>query len=243
MTDLERRLHEAAAYFELPPTPDVAAAVTGLLPARPARDRRRPALVAVAVALAASVAALAVSDGARSGVLGLLDLVPGVEIERTERLPPAVAFARFEPVLGRRVGVSQARREATFTLRLPAHLPPPDDVYLDRTRAGDAVTTVYGRGDGRARLVLSQWHPARLLFRKLVRLTRVEVVRVEGPRGLWISGPDHEVFYVGGDGVRRRGPPYLAGNTLIWARGGTTYRLEADVSRADALAFARSLEP
>jgi hypothetical protein len=67
-------------------------------------------------------------------------------------------------------------------------------------------------------------------------------VRVDGGRGIWLSGEPHAFMF------RTRGSEvyedvfYLAGNTLLWERGPVTYRLEADVMLADALRIARSVE-
>jgi hypothetical protein len=153
-----------------------------------------------------------------------------------------VSFASFERSLGRRVTPDDARRRAGFALRLPRRYPAPGAVYLDRDAGGAAVTAVWRRAGDRARAVLTQWHPARLKFRKLLRFTVARPVQVDGGQGLWIEGEDHEVFYLDAHGGRHRGPPYLAGNTLIWQRDGTTYRLEADVDLEHALALAASLE-
>jgi hypothetical protein len=61
--------------------------------------------------------------------------------------------------------------------------------------------------------------------------TTVESVDVDGGFGVFISGAAHVV-----------GPPNrLAGNTVLWVRGDTTYRLESALGRDDALRLARSV--
>jgi hypothetical protein len=242
VSELERRLHEAARYYEFPPTPPLVDVAARRLPSRPRRPLRRVVAVALAVALAAA-GAVALTPGARSALLDVLDVVPGVEVRRTEKeLPAAVPFFSFEETLGRRVSLEEARRTVGFQLRLPEQLSEPDRVYLDRGAEGGAVTAVYGGAGRRAQLVLTQWHPVRLLFRKLlVRGTDVETVDLDGGQALWISNGDHEVFYVGVDQRRYRAAGYLAGNTLIWQRGAITYRLEGNLVLEHALELARSL--
>jgi hypothetical protein len=49
------------------------------------------------------------------------------------------------------------------------------------------------------------------------------------------------LFYLDPNGNVRDAPARLAGPTLVWERGDLTLRLEADVSKARALAIARSV--
>jgi hypothetical protein len=245
MSDLELSLQGAARALGFPPTPELEDAVAARLGGPPARPRRTLLPVAAAAALVACAGVLGLSPGARSAALEALDQVPGVEIARTEQLPPAVALMTFLDGLGERVSLPAAERASGFGLRLPDDLPEPDVVLLDRGARGSAVTVVYGAEADAASLVLTQWHPSTLLFQKLLasRDTVVTEVHVDGTRGLWIVGDDHEVFYVGMDRGRYRGAPVLVGAALVWARDGITYRLEGDLTVEEAIALARSLEP
>ena len=209
------------------------------------RQRRTLLPVAAVAALVACAGVLGLSPGARSAALEALDLVPGVEITRTEALPPPIPLMTFLDGLGERVSLSTADRASGFELRLPGDLPAPDLVLLDRGARGTAVTVVYGAESDAASLVLTQWHPSTLLFQKLLasRDTVVTQVDVDGTTGLWIVGDDHEVFYVGMDRGRYRGAPVLVGAALVWARDGITYRLEGDLTVEQAIALAGSLEP
>ncbi|MGZ8694342.1 MAG: hypothetical protein ACXWYS_02755 [Gaiellaceae bacterium] len=227
------------AGFEFPPTPSLADAVVERLPAAPPSTRRRRVAPAV-VALAACALLLALSDGARSAAADLFDLVPGISIEHGDPLPAASPLLVSERDFGRRVSLDEAARLAGFDLRLPRGLPPPAAVYLDRAAGVAAVTAVWGAGRYAAAVVLTQWHPARLMFRKLVLSpdTLVDAVEVDGTRGLWIRGQEHEVFYRGADGRSRRGAPVLVGNVLAWERGGIVYRMEANVDLDRAVRLA-----
>jgi hypothetical protein len=69
------------------------------------------------------------------------------------------------------------------------------------------------------------------LVRKLVDpRVRLRSVRVNGAPGLFIEG-EHVLLP----------PRRLAGNTLVWVRGGATYRLESELGRDAAVALARSV--
>jgi hypothetical protein len=54
---------------------------------------------------------------------------------------------------------------------------------------------------------------------------------VNGAIGVFIAGEPHVVIP----------PNRLAGNTLLWVRGDTTYRLETALGRRAALRLARSV--
>ena len=62
--------------------------------------------------------------------------------------------------------------------------------------------------------------------------TRVEPVDVGGSSGLWVSGLPHVTFFAGRS-------PRLAGNVLLWAAAGATYRLEGpNIRKEDAISLA-----
>jgi hypothetical protein len=71
--------------------------------------------------------------------------------------------------------------------------------------------------------------------------TRVEQVRVGGARGYWLSGRPHGFAYVDRDGAATFADQRLAGPTLLLERGGLLLRIEGRVTKARALAIARSI--
>ena len=71
--------------------------------------------------------------------------------------------------------------------------------------------------------------------------TTIDRVRIDGEPGYWVAGEPHGLLYEDPTGVVRESPTRLAGPTLVWRRGDLTLRLEADVSKARALAIARSV--
>jgi hypothetical protein len=230
----ERHLRESAeAWF--PETPSLAPAVLGRLPARPDSPTRRLPRRALVIALA--VLALAGSALAAS----VLDLVPGVRIQRVDDLPELGYVA---PPFGRETTVERAGRDLPFELALPGGLGEPDRVLVDRDRGGaPVVTAVYGT-ELSARLILTQWPASHVLFDKLLRIdTRADYVDVHGAEGIWIEGGDHAVFYRGRGGSDDRVAGYVTGNVLVWHRGLVSYRLEIGTSRERALEIAGSLRP
>lgn len=265
MSELERALAALDADRLFPPTPDLAAGVRTRLaqgptapPRRGRRERRggamrlaraRPALASGLALLAVVAAALAASPDARSAVLDLLSL-QGARIERGE--PTTTNDAA--PLLGRRVTPGEAQRLAGFEPALPA-LPalgaPRRAAFEPNVGPGGQVAFVWEprpgltapRREGRTALVLTELQasldPA---IGKVAGLgTRTEPVVIAGEPGVWLAGRRHEVAYLTPDGATRAGTARLAGDTLLWQRGGLLLRLEGAASKLAALTIARSI--
>lgn len=237
MIELERELDELAGRIAYPPTPDLAPRVL-------ARIRRRPrwrALALAAAVLAAVVAAvLAVSPDARSRVLDWLR-IGGVEIRRTDDLPPVPL--RAEPDFGEPVTLEEARRRVDFSVLLPDELEEPDRVYHREYPPGGAVTLVWGTA-AQPRLALTEW-AGRVVEPVVLKLippgTRADVMTVGEGTGVWLHGAPHVLFVHPPGGGEESEELYLAGNVLVWEVGDRSYRIEAAVSRDEALEIARSL--
>jgi len=241
MNDLERRLAGLAPDYPFPPTPDLAMAARGQLGLK--RGGRRPSrlVLALAALVAAFAGVLAASPGARGALADWLDFLPGVRVERVDELP-SMPLASWTGVYGEEVTLAEAERLAPFDLLLPESQGEPDLVYRYRDPSGGFVATaVYG--DARdARLVLTQWTTEDILFHKLLGpVTQAELVDVRDARGLWISGNQHVVFYLGQDFQERAAQGALAGNVLVWQEGDVGYRLEAGVGLERALQLAAEL--
>jgi hypothetical protein len=264
---VERLLRDAAPAASWPPTPDLRARVVARIEAAgtpegrtrvtspragvPSRAVPRPGLrragaVALALIVLLVLAAVAAALGFR---------LPGIDIVRVASLPPAGSgLEQASPAaldLGSPVPVDRARALDRPHVLLPATLPPPDVAYV--LGAGDqTIATVVWRasasqaslpgsdlslslmavpGDTREDLVTKMLGPD----------STVERVTVGGSPGWWISGAPHQIVIErpGGDVDAMR--PSLAGDTLVFVRDGTVYRLESTLGRDATIAIAESL--
>ena len=237
MNHVDRVLEHADPGWLFPPTPSLERAVLERLGARP---RPRLRLRWLAPAVAAAILVLAAAAVAGRSVVDWLGLGT-VELRWAERLPPATAQRPLS--FGDRVTLEQAHALAPFRLLVPTvdDLDRPTAVYHRRSPPGDMVTFVY-EADGRPRLVLSQWRSRASLYEKVLpHETRVVRVLVGDAPGLWIGGAAHAVWYRAVDDTFPQERFALAAQTLLWRRGSISFRLEADVPRAEALRIARSL--
>ncbi|HUG06564.1 MAG TPA: hypothetical protein VMQ78_08485 [Candidatus Limnocylindria bacterium] len=175
----------------------------------------------------------------------------GINVFRTAAAPSAPAASGTAVFPGQRVTLEEARRRAPFLL-VPsdARLGAPDGIYIDQTDAGDRVTLVYASRAGipvsreagvSAVVVAFRGRVNDALFAKVAPPgTVIDNVVVNGGRGFWIAGAPHQFYYV--DAAGRAWPETLrlAGNTLLWEQGGATLRLEAQISRDEAVEIAAS---
>ena len=239
MSVLERELRALSAAVDWPAEPDVAATLAGrLTERRPARRRRLVAIVAVAL-LAALLAVLAVPP-ARTAILDWLG-IGSARIVHVDELPRLPAFQDFD-VLGKRTTLAGARAGAGFPFADPPRgEPAPDEVRL---APGLRVSYVW-RGDDDVRLLITQF-PGRVgdpaLLKKLAgQATVVDRFELDGDPAVWLEGGPHAVLFVAPDGTIRDDQGWLAGNTLLVDRHGTTVRIEGAVDRDDAIDLARAL--
>lgn len=236
MNELERALVVLGRQVEFPPEPDLAAAVRARIERRPRVPRR--ALVIAFAALVVAIAAAFAVPPARSAILRWFGF-HGVRIEFVDELPTVPPRARL--ALGTKTTLDAARAAVPFELSTSKLLGPPDAVYL----LGRRVWFVYG-DERRPRLLVAQFPGTTEggLVKKLIEPgTRVEFVTVDGAPGYWITGSPHEVLYQDQFGRIVPDSIRLAGDTLLWARGNVTLRLEGRMSKSQALRIARSLEP
>jgi hypothetical protein len=230
MSELELRLTSLRGEIDWPETPSFE---LELEPPQSRRPLLRPLAIGVAVLLAVLGAVLALSPGARSAFLELFRL-KGATVELVETLPPTDVQA---PDYGERVSRAEAERRVGFELR---DLGEPDAIFV---RGDTMASLVYGSVD-RPRLVLSQLRGAvwdGFVKKVAATGTRVEEVEVGGERGLFVSGDEHFVMFLGEDYTVQDEPTFLAGTVLLWNRGPFLYRLEGDLTRDEAIELAESL--
>ena len=229
MNELERRLQELGGEIAYPATPRFDLGFDRRRVRRP-----RPLVLGFAVLLAILAGVLALSPGARSAFLEIFH-IRGATVERVETLPEVeVQTIDF----GEHVGREEAERRVGFTL---VDLGEPDAVFVRGTRM---ASLVYGSVD-KPRLVLTELRGA--VWDGFVKKvgssgTRIAQVTVDGERGLFISGDDHFVMFQDESGAITDEKTYLAGTVLLWNRGPLLLRLEGDLTRAEALELARSVE-
>jgi len=234
VTELELRLSALRDEVAFPPTPDLD--VPGRVLRRVAWKPRLAVAFAVLLAVAAGV--LALSPGARSAFRDLLG-IGGATLTRVERLPRPTAPVGIAP--GEVVTLAEARRAVSYRVRLPLGGERPREVLLDENVAGGAITIVWCCAP---ELVLTQFPGTTTVefVRKLAtEATTVEEVTVDGERGYWISGAEHAVGFVDAFGTFHDGETRLAGNVLLWRDGDVTLRLEGEIGKSEALAYAEAI--
>lgn len=238
---LETGLRELGRHLDLPPAPDVTAAVRAQLEETPA-DRRpgvprltgRVRLRHLATAAVALLVAVAVGTPVgRTAVVEVLRFA-GVTV-RQEPGPTPTGPGMLPDET--RTSLQEARQRATFPVYVPGVLGQPDTVTVSD---GDPprVVSLHYRG-GRMRL---DEFGGRIVpyLEKFAARPDAEIVQVGDRRALWVRGP-HAVVYVDRTGQTRTESARLAANTLIWPEEGVTLRLEGDVTLDRAVAVARSV--
>jgi hypothetical protein len=249
VTQLEQMLQATAAELAWPTTPDLAAVVVPRVEAvapvqtgdarrigatrRPGGDFRirRPLAIALAALLLLAATAAAI-PGIREPILDWLGL-RSVHVERIPRPLPEPAGQKL--ALGEHTTLAAARARLDFTPLLPAGLGRPT-VYYERFPPGGQLGLVY-RG-GRMFITEVQGRLERdYLFKFLRPGTGVDGVRVNGERGLWITGP-HQYAYADRSGELRTDSVRTAGDVLLWRHGELLLRLEGARSRQEAVAIA-----
>jgi hypothetical protein len=263
---VRRALADLAEVVEYPATPDLASAVrerlaAGAAPApgrRPAPKAWATVRVAVAVVLLAALVLVAF-PGPRAAVARLWDLF-GIEIGRGE-VPSSLGAAPSTSAgqapganlrLGRPVGLEEAGTLAGGAIPVPRALGRPDAVWYAPLGEGSVVSLVYRARPGLAvsphsgvglllSVITDPQSDVNLFFKKIdtmdARRATVDTFTDGGQMFHRISGPPH-ALYTGYPGMT---DGRSAGNALLWRRGDRTYRLEAEVSREEALRLARSL--
>ena len=139
-------------------------------------------------------------------------------------------------VLGQRASFAEARSRAGFPFADPPRgEPAPDEVRL---APGLRVSYVWRDGSD-VRLLVTQF-PGRVgdpaLLKKLAGdATRIDRFELDGDTAVWLEGGPHAVLFVAPDGLTRDDQGWLAGNTLLVDRNGTTIRVEGAIDSADAI--------
>ena len=243
MPELELALRDLGTGLDWPGDPDLEGRV--LRGIREAPERRTPAprrtLVIALAVVAAAVGALFAVPQTRAAILEFFHL-RGVTIERVDELPTVSVETGLGTFLGDHVSLEEARRRAGFAVVVPEALGEPDGVYFQDSPPGGMVSFLYGSSD-EPRALFTQFAASvdEAIYKKIAPDTNVEAVTIDGQPGFWIRGA-HFFSYFDRDGQMQSEQIRLAGNVLLWERGTRTLRLEADVSKEEALRIAASVD-
>ena len=180
-------------------------------------------------------------------VLGL----PGAQIFRIPTSPtPMPTTGAYVSFPGQRAAsIAEASRLAGFSVREPATLGAADEIYVDL--APVRVTLIYRSssdlpvtalpGVGALIVEFKGSLDAPILGKAIGPGTTLEAVPLTtGNAAYWLAGQPHQFFYRDSTGNIQPDTLRLAGNTLLWDTGGITYRLEAQVTREEAVRIASS---
>jgi len=266
MTDaeLEALLRDVGGRLRYPATPDLAQRVRARIETGPRLRgtwldalrgvRLAPIAVTLVVILAA---AAALSPQVRAGAAEFLrlrgiDLFP-VPAVATPTVSPASAVATPTATprlaLGSRITLAQALGTTEFRVRVPTDplLGEPDEVYRATGPTGTQIAFVYVDRSGIPRsavgvaALVHQFRgavDASFLGKGIGPGTRVEELTVEGARGVWIEGEAHLFFYRDAGGNVHQETLRLARNVLLWERDGVLLRIEAQLTKSEALRVA-----
>jgi hypothetical protein len=243
MPELDLALRDLGTSLDWPAEADLEQRVLRRLRETPARRRaapRRTLVIALAV-LAVAVGAVLAVPQSRAAILEFFHL-RGVTIERVDELPTVPVQSGLGTFLGDPVMLEQARERAGFDVVVPGALGEPDEVYFqDSPPAGGMVSFIYGTSDD-PHALFTQFAGGidEVIFKKIAPDTKVEAVTVDGQPGYWLEGA-HFFSYVDRQGDMQSEQVRLTGNVLLWERGTRTLRLEANISREEALRIAASV--
>jgi hypothetical protein len=139
--------------------------------------------------------------------------------------------------------LAEAQAQVDFPIRLPTYPPdlgPPDRVFL-QDLGGPVMVLVWldpGQPD-RVRLSLHQLGPG--TFGQKLQPPVIQETTVHGQPALWTEGPYLLQFQRGGQ-VVYEGQLLVTGHVLVWVEEDITYRLETNLSLAEAVQIAESLQ-
>jgi hypothetical protein len=179
-------------------------------------------------------------------VLGL----PGVQIYQVPQSPTARPNASLPTFAGQRVATTaEASRIAGFAVRAPAALGEPSAIYVET--APVRVTIVYASvkaipvspqaGVSAIVVEFKGTIETQIMAKAIGPGTFLDAVPLGSGVAYYLSGQPHQFFFRDPAGNLQPETLRLAGNTLLWEAGGVTYRLEAQVSKEEAVRIASSL--
>lgn len=253
MSELERQLSRLSHELDWPPTPDLTHSVRERLAPTSVRRRRPPIFrrslaIAIAALLLLAGGVFAAVPSVRDAVLEFFGL-QGATVERREQLPPQPPPAPLS--LGERTTLDSARDSVAFDPQVPEAAGEPDAVFVKRQVPGGLVALTYrasedlpeARSTGLGLLVEEfRGDLTPEYFGKTAgQTTRIERLRVDGDRAIWLEGAPHFFFYRAPNQPFREEQLRIAQNVLLLERGRLLIRLEGAFDLDRAVDLARSL--
>src|ERR1700737_1268223 len=255
--EFERALRDLGPVYPYPPTPNLATRLRGRITAQPIalprrlelwRDPRRLALAAAVLLVLLGAAALA-NPTTRDAIAHFFH-VQGVIVNRVPS--PAPSASSPTPLdLGRLTTLEQAQSAVKFTIAIPPALGTPDAVYVASGPPGGEVALAYKPRPGvplvkqtGLGVLITEFRGDLIpdfITKEIGPGTTLEEVSVNGDPGWWIAGAPHSIVVHVSPDTDNFETLRLAANTLVWAHGGVTYRIESGLSKADAMRIAGSL--
>jgi hypothetical protein len=216
--------------------------------------RGRPIRRSLVVAIAALLVLAAVAGAVGLGLPGIRILFGGPTPPPSAVASPSALGASPGTIgqglgLGSKVSLDDAARIGGLDLVLPPDpaIGPPDAAFVLANR----VALVWGERPGLPAdpssgvgLLISEFRGTvdDGYYQKTLDMdARVTPVTVGGNPGFWISGPPYFFWYVDPSGQEVDEPRRVVGDTLIWADGVVTYRLESGLDMDGAIRLAESL--
>jgi hypothetical protein len=258
MSDVEQHLTQLGRELDWPETPDLAGGVRARLtaPARapqrrllltPGGLRRSLAIALVSLLVLAGGVVAAVPD-ARDAVLEFFGL-QGATVERRPELPVVPNLGPLD--LGERTTLDRARGELGFEPLVPRAAAGPYRVFVSTQVPGGELALAYSPRPGLPEagstglgLLVGEFRgdlAPEYLGKIAPQAARIEELRVDGARAIWIEGAPHIFFYRPPDVELAETQLRLADNVLLIERGNLLVRLEGAFSRERGLELARSL--
>jgi hypothetical protein len=215
-----------------------------------------PARRALVVAIIILLAVAALVGAAGLGLPGLRLIFGEPPVSPPPSLEPSRSPAAGLPgatlSLGERVELAELDARAGFPVTWPTDptLGPPDAAYIDKFKGGQ-VSLVWATRDGLPAtlepgvgMILTAFRGRvddTYVSKALNSETTVEVVLVDGQRGFWLGGDPHFFFYESPGGGFIEDPRRWVGDTLVWADGLLTYRLETALGRDATIGLAETM--
>ena len=256
----EKQLVSIAKELDYPRTPDIARPVMKRLrsSARPQFVSRRFAwsLTAILVLFASLMlippARAAILEFIQIGIVRIFRAEPTPATPPQQQFPslpvtvtPSVTAAPLIPVLERLAGersLTGAQQLVDYPILLPSYPPdlgPPDRVFVQDADGNMTILIWIDPEDPTQVLMSLHLIPSGSWAIDKMEPAQILETTVNGRRAIWAVGPYPVRFSNGNmDFVR-----LIDGHVLIWTDGEVTYRLETELTMAEAVRVAESLEP